>query len=62
MGQIVRFPVEQNTITNANKQIGKKTPQAMVKNAEILFFTGVRYERKLESLPSERLPHPIARA
>lgn len=62
MGQLIKFPVMQVGIAQKPKPVRIKQQAELLVNAEVLFFTGVRYERQMDSLPSERLPTPIARA
>ncbi len=62
MGQLIKFPVTQVGTAQKSKPVRIKQQVELQLTAEVLFFTGVRYERQMESLPSERLPAPIARA
>ena len=62
MGQLIKFPVrntDQPAASMAGKDDGSKKHRA---SAQVLFFTGVRYERIISSLPSERLLSPAGRA
>lgn len=62
MGQVIQFPAKEGEMpANRVKKMGPvKRPDGR-KTAELLFFTGVRYERQL-SLPSQRIRRPIPRA
>ena len=62
MAQLIKFPVRnterpgrQTAVTDEN---GK---QHNTTSAQVLFFTGVRYERMVTSLTSERLASPAGR-
>lgn len=61
MGQVIQFPARES-VPPANRvkpQGPVKRPDGR-KTAELLFFTGVRYERQM-SLPSQRIRQPLPR-
>lgn len=60
MGQLIKFPVK--PLHDENKEFPKRQSceAPYDKQAKLLFFTGIRYERR-GSLPSERLQPPIGR-
>ena len=57
MGQLIKFPDRAELKTPIVKSDAPVNVGSGRKKAEVLFFTGVRYERRL-SLPSERLKAP----
>lgn len=61
MGQLIKFPLTQSGITKKSKPAKAENRKKLRLSAEVLFFTGVRYERQMGSLPSERLTAPFAR-
>lgn len=56
MGQLIKFP-EPAMPTQSDREERIKEAKANKTSAEVLFFTGVRYERPT-SLPSQRLAQP----
>ena len=61
MGQVIQFPARESgaVASHADKAQPVKRPDGQ-KTAELLFFTGVRYERQM-SLPSQRMRQPVPR-
>jgi len=61
MGQVIQFPARENEVPASRvKQPGPVKRSDGRKTAELLFFTGVRYERQM-SLPSQRIRQPLPR-
>lgn len=61
MGQLIKFP--QAPKRRKDFEIRAREPKNGKTEicAKVLFFTGVRYERSIASLPSVRLATPFAR-
>ena len=61
MGQVIQFPAREAeaVASHVKKAAAVNRPDGR-KTAELLFFTGVRYERQM-SLPSQRIRRPVPR-